>query len=383
MKSAEALLFRLLRAEICGDALEPGSLQLIQSSVGQEMFHLAGRHSIAHLPADGCLRYLSVTDPELKRTLQRYKYGAVSNYANLNYCVDELRQILKAQDIPFIFLKGTVVRRLYPEPWMRSCSDIDILVPDKEFDRALLTLEDNLYRRFAPTPHDISLISPKGVKVELHRLLIEPGRIGDCEKVLSNVWEYAKVSDGAEYVMKDEMFYFYHLAHMAKHIVNGGCGIRPFIDLWLLNHRTEANCKSRRELLVSGGMAQFEEATVKLSEYWFGGKSADEATLLFSDFIIRGGVLGTKDNSLMLKGARSRGALKFFVSKTWMPYRYLCSQYPRLKGRRYLQPYYEIKRWIRGINDGSAKKVHRDITRMHRFSDQKSEINDLRRSLGL
>lgn len=29
--------------------------------------------------------------------------------------------------------------------------------------------------------------------------------------------------------MKEEMFYFYHIAHLAKHFEVGGCGIRQII----------------------------------------------------------------------------------------------------------------------------------------------------------
>ena len=29
--------------------------------------------------------------------------------------------------------------------------------------------------------------------------------------------------------MLDELFYFYHIAHMVKHFENGGCGIRPVV----------------------------------------------------------------------------------------------------------------------------------------------------------
>lgn len=36
--------------------------------------------------------------------------------------------------------------------------------------------------------------------------------------------------------MSDADFYAFHLEHMKQHFTTGGCGIRFFLDLWILNH---------------------------------------------------------------------------------------------------------------------------------------------------
>ena len=54
--------------------------------------------------------------------------------------------------------------------------------------------------------------------------------------------------------MTDEMFYFYHIAHMAKHFEEGGCGIRPFIDLWTLDNIKDVDHDKRDELLSRGNL---------------------------------------------------------------------------------------------------------------------------------
>ena len=62
-----------------------------------------------------------------------------------------------------------------------------------------------------------------------------------CRGVLAQIWDTA-VSAGPgshRLLLADEMFYFYHIAHMVKHFEVGGCGIRPFLDLWIMNHRME------------------------------------------------------------------------------------------------------------------------------------------------
>ena len=69
------------------------------------------------------------------------------------------------------------------------------------------------------------------------------------------------------YEMTDEFFYFYHIAHMAKHFENGGCGIRPFVDLVVLDRMDSENFSKRDELLKSGGLLQFARAIPQVEPY--------------------------------------------------------------------------------------------------------------------
>ncbi|MFX7845188.1 nucleotidyltransferase family protein, partial [Acinetobacter baumannii] len=79
---------------------------------------------------------------------------------------------------------------------------------------------------------------PSGQHIELHFNLIEDHRIKGASAILNRVWDAAVPCGGwtYQYEMPDELFYFYHIAHMAKHVENGGCGIRPFLDIWVLMH---------------------------------------------------------------------------------------------------------------------------------------------------
>ena len=54
--------------------------------------------------------------------------------------------------------------------------------------------------------------------------------------------------------------YFYHIAHMAKHLQQGGCGIRTFIDLWILDNLPTIDTLKRNDLLKSGGLLQFSQS---------------------------------------------------------------------------------------------------------------------------
>lgn len=116
--------------------------------------------------------------------------------------------------------------------------------------------------------------------MELHYNLVEDGRANESSKTLKNVWCNTVVRDGFEYwyEMTDEMFYYYHVAHMAKHFEDGGCGVRPVIDLWILDNLHHTDKSKRDDLLAVGNLLKFTESVRRLSRIWFENKEYDPVT---------------------------------------------------------------------------------------------------------
>lgn len=73
-------------------------------------------------------------------------------------------------------------------------------------------------------------------------------------QILDRIWNVAEPVEGFshQYKMPDEWFRFYHLAHMAKHVTNGGCGIRPFLDLWIMDRKAMHDWQNQTALLAEG-----------------------------------------------------------------------------------------------------------------------------------
>lgn len=186
-------------------------------------------------------------------------WRVVYRYERLNYEYEKLCKALEKAKIPFIPLKGSILRDYYPEPWMRTSCDIDVLIHKKNLARAIAYLSQNLeYVEKERATHDVSLYSPQGNHIELHFDLVEEGRAKNAINVLNSVWE--NVSLHKDYLYRydmDEFFYYYHIAHMAKHFESGGCGIRPFVDLWILDSIECADYKKRSDLLKKGELIQF------------------------------------------------------------------------------------------------------------------------------
>lgn len=258
-----------------------------------------------------------------------------------------IKELFKKERIPFILLKGQVLRGLYPEEWMRNSCDLDILVHPVDMDRAGKVLLSLGFERVEGlSAHDVTY-KLGTVHIELHFDLIEEHVFPEVSEVLSHVWEECRDCE-YEYVMSDEFFYFYHVAHMAKHFQNGGCGVRSILDLWFLNHRLDFVKDKRDALLLKGGLLKFDEGMRALAEAWFSGGSRSEYATLseLEKFVMMGGAYGRTDSSVAVKKKQRGGRLGYFLSRIFAPMSLLVKYYPVLEKHPYLMPVYQVKRWI-------------------------------------
>ena len=144
------------------------------------------------------------------------------------------------------------------------------------------------------------------------------------------------------------MFVLFHIAHMAKHFAVGGCGVRAFLDIWIMNHKMSFNREKRYTLLKEGGLLQFAKAAESVSEVWFSHKEPDKMDIAVSDYILRASLYGDKANRAALGRAKNGGKLKYLLTqRVFMPYAFLKDEYPALKDRKWLTPYYQVVRWCK------------------------------------
>ena len=275
---------------------------------------------------------------------------------------------------------------------MRTSCDNDILVHEEDVDRAVDILVDKHgyvsegYAYNEKGVHDVSLFSPNKAHLELHFDLIEDGLANEASKVLREVWNSAVIREGFAfwYEMPDEMFYFYHIAHMAKHLENGGCGVRPLIDLWLLDNLKNANCMKRKELLEQGGLLKFAEIVRKLSKIWFECAQHDPITQQLESYLLYGGIYGSYKNRVFVQQQIKGGRLRYVLSKVFLPYSIIKEHYPVLEKHRWLTPFMEVRRWCKLIFCGHIKRVAADISFDGNISNkEESDIRQFVKNIGL
>lgn len=356
------ILFALLRSAICGTKLSKSDKSVFDETPLSQLIEIAKKHDVIHLLAYGLKENGLI--PKGDTETEKHVFKAIYRYEQLNYEYGLLCSVLEEGEIPFVVLKGSVLRRYYPEPWMRTSCDIDILVHNEDLERAISYLSQKLqYIKKERGTHDVSLYSPRGNHVELHFDLLEEGRANDAILQLKSVWENVTLCENSRYryEMSDEFFYYYHIVHMAKHIETGGCGIRPFIDLWLLDGIDKINQSRRDELLSKGNLLHFANVVRKLSRYWLGEGSADHLTLQLQNYILYGGMYGSVQNRVSLHQKEKGGRIGYLMSRAFVPYEKLKRYYPILETRPWLTPFMQIRRWFMLFKPDVAKMAKQEI----------------------
>ena len=372
------IFFALLRSAVCGTKLTETEAAQFSAEQLPELISLANKHDVGHLLVLGLKQNGLI--PKDKKEIEKIMFKAVYRYEQQQLEYAQVCSALESAQIPFIPLKGSVLRDYYPEGWMRTSCDTDILVHREDLERAISYLEQNLqYTLTERDTHDISLFSPTKNHVELHFDLVEEGRANNAINVLRKVWENASLHENSSYWydMTDEFFYFYHIAHMAKHFESGGCGIRPFIDLVVLDHIDDADKLKRDELLSAGGLLQFANVARKQSNIWFGGEEADELSTQMQSFILHGGVYGSFDNRVALQQKNKGGRIGYLLSRVFIPYDKLRRYYPVLNKHRWLTPFMQIRRWFMLLRPDVAKMAKQELSTNKNINKTKADEMNL------
>ena len=367
-------MINCIKYEVCGQK-ENVVLPDVSVKFLTELYKLSKAHDAAHLVGAALEKSGVLFDGEIKNKFDNQVFTAIYRYENINAELEEICEILKEENIEFIPLKGAVIRKYYPEPWMRTSSDIDLLIKSEQLEYAINALIDRLsYECKGKWVDEISLYSPSRVHLELHCTLSADYVVEEVGSVLADIWTYAeRVDKTSEHRLKDEAFYYYHIAHMAKHVMHGGCGVKPFVDLWVLEHKVEHSDEKRKDLLFRGGIEKFAEAARALSKVWFEDGEHTDVTRELENFVLSGGVYGTLENSVSVGQNKKGGKIKYILSRVWLSYDVLKIQYPNLEKHKWLLSFYEAKRWLRLLFKGGVKRSVNEIKITANMDSEKVE----------
>ncbi len=384
------LMFALLRFEFFGVELSLKECETIRGlgeEEGKELFALSKKHDMAHAVANALINngLLSVESP-IYRHYAKEQMLSVFRYENQAHELDKIRSVLTENDIPFIPLKGAVIRNYYKDPSLRTGCDVDVLIKRDDLKKATELLCDKLQYKLDKREyyHDVILHSASDVTVELH-FSIQEG-INPMDKVLERVWEYAfQIKDGGkEYALTNEFLMFHVIAHMAYHFVSGGCGIKPFVDLLALKNSLEVSQNDLDELLKSAELSQFYQSAQVVANAWFCEGAKTELVEQVEDFLLKGGVYGTKDNGIAVKRAKDTSKAKYFWGRIFLPYDSLKIVFPVLKKHKWLFPFCQIARWFKIIFSKRIKNATKEFSVNAKLSsDESQQIKALLDQLGL
>lgn len=316
------------------------------------IYELLKRHDIAHLA--GVVLLKNPENREKYKELAKAQFAAVMRYEKGKYVREQVYKLFEEGAIPFMPLKGAVLCDYYHEPWHRTSCDIDILVSTENLEKATEILVKELNFEYkGKSEHDISLYAPNGVHLELHYDFHEE------DISVEDGWNSALPIEGKKYhyALSPEAFILHHIAHTAKHFKYGGCGIRFFIDLWILLHNMPYDKEKLDVLLAEKKLSEFFENSVRSTEVWFNDGQPDELTEKMSDYILQSGIYGSDENRVAIDNVKIKSNFKYALSRVFQSYDVLKSRYPILEKHRWLMPFCQVGRWFALLKTGKVKRI--------------------------
>ena len=378
--TTEENLFYLLRYELKGEKL-PDDFNLTEQEIIR-LYRLSKRHDLAHLIGDALRRLELLPEGKATRAFKKPILTAVSRYEQQNTVFQKLRGILREEKIAYIPLKGLIIRNCYPEPWMRTSCDIDILIHENDLEKTTKTLTRNGFVLDAKRDYKHLSFYYGIVHLELHFQIYEKNK--QIDKILNTVWDNVEEVSSYEFKEKPEFYVLHHIVHMVRHFLSGGCGIRPFIDLWIMKNQSLYNEEKLRSLLESCNLYKFYQSVCALIEVWINKKEHSKTTSDMEKYILDGGVYGSSTNANMVGAAKNKSKIKYLLKIAFLPYDSMCVVYPSLKKHKILLPFYYIHRLISKIFGKDRKKAKDRIQNTMAQSKRNiSFMNSLLNDLGI
>ncbi len=308
------------------------------------------------------LYYGGASDPKFvaSDTENKMLFGTMQLTAISENQLMEIDRICKAFDengIEYLKLKGSIIKRLYPQHEMRVMSDADILIRENQMDK-LEKLLPTLGCTFECASDHEWIWKSDIISLELHKRIVASYQ-KDFYAFFNNGWKLAKKKNenSCEYVMSLEDEFLYLFTHLAKHYRDAGIGIKHLTDIYLfLNAYPDLDTEYIHTSLDKMHLLEFYKNIKKTLDVWFNGAECDEISKFITAKIFDDGVYGTLVNSLksdalkFSKGTDEKGAKrKKRLYMIFLPYNKMCVVFPVLRKAPILLPFLWAWRLIRTV----------------------------------
>ena len=307
-------MFDVLRASLFTDEDVPLSdWQLVYEEMKQQtVASLAGEWLQTHLNAPAW---------------QKHCFLRQAEWARVMHAQDQLLQLLEANHIPCVILKGAAAAMAYPHPTLRSMGDVDFLVRRADFEKAAALLEANGYALTEGKDLKIShhyRYEKNRIRFELHRGI--PIVAESDEKWMAffeagiDAREWHETEGHRFPVFPATLNGLVLIFHINQHL-RSGLGLRQIIDWMMYVHTLPADqWEKLQPLLEETGHTRLARTVTLLCQRYLGlRKIVDEDASLPVDallaYILDHGNFGRKigfDGKISFLGKTVKTPADFF-----------------------------------------------------------------------
>ena len=298
------------------------------------------------------------------KRLERNFYDYVSRDIKQVEAINYIDQILNEKKIKHIFLKGSRLKFIYPESYMRAMGDIDILVHEDQMKEVHeLFKSKDIICISRSKQHDVFEMVNKLV-IEIHPFLYKDFN-PKYKELLSDVWKYTKHMSDSRYEFTHEFEIIYLLYHLAKHLDSSGIGLRSVLDIGIYLSRFEASMDEKLliQYIESADMKKFYQSMVTINKECFGlvfqmdinnQYVMDQDTLdEVVEYLAISGVHGIGrdfnvfQSRLASEEIKNRSKFRFIISLIFPDYESMCGMYPYIRKAKILIVFGWVSRWFK------------------------------------
>lgn len=341
----EKQLFQIIRYFIKGD---PVTIELDWANV----WSLAKKHSLTQFVALYMYKLPEEQRPKekLQSVISSHYASLLTQHVNQKKAINDIHSTLEKMECYHLFMKGSVTKQRYANPFYRSMGDIDFVYKDSQHEKVKLALLKNGFTDYKEGRKNDFYYRKPYVCVEAHRQLVPSD--SSYYTYCSSFWQRAHITRGCKYCyemnLEDELIF--NIIHLAIHFLEGGAGIRFILDVYVYNEHNMDTKYIEREL-TNLNLLEFYHNISDLAENWFGEGEETEISKKIAEFVLNNGTFGKLEYSSAL--AVRNGRLKYFSKMCFPSFNEMASLYPWLKKRKFLLPVAWI---IRGLKVQKYKK---------------------------
>lgn len=336
---------------------------------------MAVKSSVANLVAFGICKDESVP-AKVRDAFDKERLKIIMQQTRQNAVISDLKEILGKTERKGVLLKGSIIKDLYPDHFMRSMSDIDVFMEEDDVRQLYDAFIERGYSTGVQGIGNHYEYEKNVAKVEFHPELVAldseygqkvfavmyPNAKSVAEEM--ELWEHTVPYEGSDFLrqLTPDYHYMYVVMHALSHLMGSGTGIRSFIDIWVMNQhyglswdRAELNA-----LLERFGLLRFEQYALALADRWFELDSEVQASAKTIDinedalealevFVLDSGTYGNLENNLLKEMHHDTGAdsrVRYLAHAFFRPLSMMKQHYPVLKKAPVLLPVMWVYRTV-------------------------------------
>lgn len=316
----------------------------------QQIFEAAQFHKIANTVFYSIEKLNSKPEALL---YNKWKYIRDESIAKDIIQHNEYNIIIKTfteEKIKILPLKGVLLKALYPKSDMRYMSDLDFLILEKDSRKVKLLMESLGYNceNLLKDNHDVYFKKPF-MNVEIHRELIG-NTYPQFYDHFKDSWKNTIETSPYLYSYKTNDTFIFIMAHIAKHLLNAGTGIRSVLDFYLFysTYKNDLNMDYLNSEFVKLNITDIFQNFIDISEKWFNNKYNTTTNQEFENRIIYSGIYGTFENKVN-SHIKNLGKNNYLISRIFPSHIFMSNQFPILKKLPLLLPLFWTIRLIKSV----------------------------------